>query len=139
MLGKSLPRVRLNWRKANGLIPVIAQDTPAVTKPQAVVEALKSSNLVALKNHGVVCIAGTFKEALHLIENLEDAVRTASVARLFKKEILGKKCRYFHPTKRCYETGTIDSLPYKISGHLKIKIRNVAGFVPLGDVQVDDG
>lgn len=71
-----------------GNIPVIAQDTPAVTKPEAVVEALKSSNLVALKNHGVVCISDTFKEALHLIENLEDAVRTASVARLFKKEIL---------------------------------------------------
>ena len=71
-----------------GNIPVIIQETPAVTKPEAVAEALKSSNLVALKNHGVVCIADTFKDALHLIENLEDAVRTASVARIFKKDIL---------------------------------------------------
>ena len=57
----------------------------------------------------------------------------------FKKEILGKKCRFYHPTKGSYESGHIASTPYKISGHLKIKIRNVAGFVPLGDVQVDDG
>ena len=71
-----------------GNIPVIVQETPAVTKPETVVEALKTSNLVALKNHGVVCIADTFKDALHLIENLEDAVRTASVARIFKKDIL---------------------------------------------------
>jgi len=71
-----------------GNIPVIAQETPAVTKPEAVVEALKSSNLVALKNHGVICIAAAFKDALHLIENLEDAVRIASIARIFKKDIL---------------------------------------------------
>src|SRR3989338_2542693 len=71
-----------------GNIPVIVQETPAVTKPETVVEALKTSNLVALKNHGVVCIADTFKDALHLIENLEDAVRTASIARIFKKDIL---------------------------------------------------
>ncbi|MEK6728274.1 MAG: class II aldolase/adducin family protein [Candidatus Omnitrophota bacterium] len=71
-----------------GNIPVIAQETPAVTKPEAVIEALKTSNLVALKNHGVVCIADIFKDCLHLIENLEDAVRTASIARIFKKDIL---------------------------------------------------
>lgn len=71
-----------------GNVPVVPQDTPAVTKPEAVIEALKVSNLVVLKNHGVVAIADGFKQALHLVDNLEEAVKTAAVARLFKKEIL---------------------------------------------------
>lgn len=71
-----------------GDVPVVEQDTPAVTKPELVVEALKSSNLVVLKNHGVVSIGNNFKDALYLIEALEEAVKTAAVARLFKKEIL---------------------------------------------------
>ncbi len=69
-------------------VPVVAQETPAVTKPEEVVEALGSSNIVVLKNHGVVSVGKTFREALNLIEMLEDAVKTASVARLYKKEIL---------------------------------------------------
>ncbi|MDO8489000.1 MAG: class II aldolase/adducin family protein, partial [Candidatus Omnitrophota bacterium] len=71
-----------------GDIPVIPQETPAVSKPEAVVEALKTSSLVILKNHGVVCIADNFKAAMNLIETLEDAVRTVAVARLFEKNIL---------------------------------------------------
>lgn len=71
-----------------GNIPVIEQDTPAVTKPELVVGALKINNLVVLKNHGVVSMGDSFKDALGLIETLEEAVRTVAVARLFKKEIL---------------------------------------------------
>ena len=71
-----------------GNIPVIPQETPAVSKPELVVEALKTSSLVALKNHGVVCVAGNLESALNLIETLEDAVKIAAVARLFKKDIL---------------------------------------------------
>jgi len=70
-----------------GKVPVVPQETPAVSNPEAVVEALKSSNLVALKNHGVVCIGDNFEQALYLIENLEESVRTASIARIFKKDI----------------------------------------------------
>jgi L-fuculose-phosphate aldolase len=71
-----------------GNVPVVEQDAPAVTKPQLVIEALKLNNLVVLKNHGVVCIGNNFKDALYLIEALEEAVKTVAVARLFKKEIL---------------------------------------------------
>ncbi len=71
-----------------GNIPVVAQDTPAVTRPELVIEALKNGNLVVLKNHGVVAAAGNFQDALYLIETLEEAVRTCATARLFKKEIL---------------------------------------------------
>lgn len=71
-----------------GEIPVIPQETPAVSKPESVVEALKTSNLAVLKNHGLVCMADNFKSAMNLIETLEDALRMAAVARLFKKDIL---------------------------------------------------
>jgi len=71
-----------------GTIPVVEQDTPTVTKPNLVVDALKNSNLVVIKNHGVIAIADKFRDALYLIEALEDAVRIAAAARLFKKDIL---------------------------------------------------
>lgn len=71
-----------------GNVPVIEQDTPAVTKPELAIEALKSSNLVVLKNHGVVSVGDNFKAAFNLIDTLEEAVKTAATARLFKKEIL---------------------------------------------------
>ena len=69
-----------------GDVPVVEQDTPAVTKPELVIEAFKKNNLVVLKNHGVVSIADNLKDALHLIELLEEAVKTAAIARLFRKE-----------------------------------------------------
>lgn len=71
-----------------GKVPLVPQETPAVSNPEAVVEALKSSNLVALKNHGVVAIADKFSDALNLVEALEEAVRTAAVARIFDKTAL---------------------------------------------------
>lgn len=71
-----------------GNIPVVEQDTPAITKPELVIDALKINNLVVVKNHGVVAIADKFSDALYLIESLEEAVKLAAAARLFKKEIL---------------------------------------------------
>lgn len=71
-----------------GNIPVVEQDTPAITKPELVVEALKASNLVVVRNHGVVSVADKFCDCLYLIESLEEAVKVIAVARLFKKEIL---------------------------------------------------
>lgn len=69
-----------------GDVPVVEQDTPAVTRPELVIEALKKNNLVVLKNHGVVSVADNFEEALHLFELLEEAVKTAAIARLFRKQ-----------------------------------------------------
>jgi L-fuculose-phosphate aldolase len=71
-----------------GDVPVVEQDTPTVTKPELVIAALKTNNLVVLKNHGAVAIADKFLDALSLIEALEEAVRTTAVARIFKKDIL---------------------------------------------------
>lgn len=71
-----------------GNVPVVEQDTPSITRPQDVIEALRANNLVAVKNHGVVSVADKFSDALYLIESLEEAVKLAATARLFKKEIL---------------------------------------------------
>lgn len=71
-----------------GSVPVVAQDTPTVTKPELVIGALKSNNLVVLKNHGAVSVGKDFDEAMALLEALEEAVRTVSIARLYQKDIL---------------------------------------------------
>ena len=71
-----------------GNIPVVEQDTPAISKPELIVEALKASNLVVAKNHGVVSVADKFSDCLYFIETLEEAVKVAATARLFKKDIL---------------------------------------------------
>lgn len=71
-----------------GNVQVVEQDTPAITKLEPVVEALKTNNLTVVKNHGVVSIGDKFSDALYLIETLEEAIKVAAVARLFKKDIL---------------------------------------------------
>ena len=71
-----------------GTVPVVEQDTPTVVNAQPVIAALKTNNLVVLKNHGVAALADKFCDALSLIEALEEAVRTTAVARIFKSDIL---------------------------------------------------
>lgn len=57
-----------------GEVPVIAQDTPTVTKPEKVVEALKYSPVAIIKGHGTVAIGKTFQEAFLFTDLLEEAV-----------------------------------------------------------------
>jgi L-fuculose-phosphate aldolase len=71
-----------------GNVPVVNQETPAITKPELVIEALKNNNLAVIKNHGVVAMGQDFNQALGLIEMLEEAVKVAAIARIFKKEAL---------------------------------------------------
>ena len=71
-----------------GKVPVVKQNAPSITNVQEVISGLKTSNIVVLKNHGVVAVGDNFSDALYLIECLEEAVRTAGIARLFKKEEL---------------------------------------------------
>lgn len=56
-------------------IPVIPQDGPVVTDVEPVQDALKTSNIVVLKNHGVVSVGENFKQAFSLIEMLEENCR----------------------------------------------------------------
>ncbi|MCM8763349.1 MAG: class II aldolase/adducin family protein [Candidatus Omnitrophica bacterium] len=85
---ESLKPLTFETRLYLGNIPVVEQSTPTVTQPQVVIEALKSNNIVVLKNHGVVSIADKFSDALYLIEALEEAVKTTAIARLFDKSVL---------------------------------------------------
>ncbi|MFA4888054.1 MAG: class II aldolase/adducin family protein [Candidatus Omnitrophota bacterium] len=71
-----------------GKVPLVPQETPAITKPELVIEALKTNNLVVIKNHGVVAVADDFAKGLGLIETLEEAVKIAAIARLFDKSAL---------------------------------------------------
>ena len=57
-----------------GNVPVIAQDTPTVTKPAALVEALKYNPIAIIKSHGTVAIGKTFQEAFLYTDLLEEAV-----------------------------------------------------------------
>ncbi len=57
-----------------GKVPVILQDTPTVTKPEAVVEALKYNPVAIIKGHGTVAIGKTFQEAFLYTDLLEEAV-----------------------------------------------------------------
>jgi len=71
-----------------GDVPVVKQKSLNVKDPASVIKALKHNKLVVLKNHGVVCIGDNFKEALYLIEVLEESVKVAAAARLFNKNKL---------------------------------------------------
>ena len=71
-----------------GQVPVVPQDTPSITKPELVTAALKTNNLVVIKNHGVVGVGEDFKDSFNLIETLEEAVKVAATARLFDQKVL---------------------------------------------------
>lgn len=71
-----------------GSVPLVTQETPSISRPDLVVEALRTSNLAVIKNHGVVSVADDFREGFNLIETLEEAVKVAGIARLMDKTIL---------------------------------------------------
>lgn len=55
-----------------GNVPVVPQITPTVTDIEPVLQALGNNSIVVLKNHGVVAIGESFKQAFSLIELLEE-------------------------------------------------------------------
>ena len=57
-----------------GEVPILAQDTPTVTRPEQVVEGLKYHPVVIIKGHGTVAIGKNFQEAFLLTDLLEEAV-----------------------------------------------------------------
>jgi len=57
-----------------GEVPIIAQDTPTVTKPEKVVDELKYHAVVIIKGHGTVATGKDFREAFLLTDLLEEAV-----------------------------------------------------------------
>lgn len=67
-----------------GEVPIIAQDTPTVTRPEKVVEELKYHPVVIIKGHGTVAIGKNFQEAFLFTDLLEEAVHCQ-----FMKEGIG--------------------------------------------------
>jgi L-fuculose-phosphate aldolase len=67
-----------------GEVPIVAQDTPTVTKPEKVVEELTYHPVLIIKGHGTVAIGKDFQEAFLLTDLLEEAVHCQ-----FFKEGLG--------------------------------------------------
>ena len=66
-----------------GDVPVVRQKSLTVTEPRPVIEALRKTGLVVIRNHGVFSRARTLARALERIEILEEAVRVFALARLF--------------------------------------------------------
>lgn len=58
-----------------GEVPIVAQETPTVTKTDRVVEELRLRPIVILKGHGTVALGKDLKEAFLLTDLLEEAVR----------------------------------------------------------------
>ncbi|MCM8819549.1 MAG: class II aldolase/adducin family protein [Candidatus Omnitrophica bacterium] len=82
----SLEPLTFEARLYLGNLKIVPQQTPTVTEPEAVIQALRSNNLVVLKNHGVVVVGENFLEGLGLIEALEEAIKTLALAKLFSSE-----------------------------------------------------
>lgn len=87
-VAKTLKAMSFETKFYLGDIPVVPQETPTVVDLVPVIQALKTNNLVVLKNHGTVAIADKFADALNITEALEEAVKSAALARLFDKDIL---------------------------------------------------
>lgn len=87
-VAKTLKALSFETKFYLGDIPVIPQETPTVTLPEPVIAALKINNLVVLKNHGTVAIADKFQDALAITEALEEAIKSAAIARLVDKDAL---------------------------------------------------
>jgi L-fuculose-phosphate aldolase len=87
-VAKTLKAMSFETKFYLGEIPVIPQETPTVTDPEPVIAALKTNNLVVLKNHGTVAVGDKFQDALAITEALEEAVKSAAIARLLDKDVL---------------------------------------------------
>ncbi|MCK4390215.1 MAG: class II aldolase/adducin family protein [Desulfobacterales bacterium] len=67
-----------------GNIKVIPQVTPVVSDTKPVTEALEDSNIVVLRDHGVVSVGKDFKEPFGLIELLEEQAKINLIMRRLK-------------------------------------------------------
>jgi ribulose-5-phosphate 4-epimerase/fuculose-1-phosphate aldolase len=58
-----------------GEVPIVPQVTPTVTDVSPVIHALENSNIVVLKDHGIVSMGREFKSAFSLVELLEEQAK----------------------------------------------------------------
>lgn len=84
-----------------GEVPIIAQDTPTVTQPEKLVEALKYSPVAIVKGHGTVAIGKTFQEAFLFTDLLEEAVH----CQFFKDSVSPSRAVANSPSKKTSPAG----------------------------------
>ena len=74
---------------------IIPQETPTVIDTEPLLEALESSNIVVLKDHGVVAMGEDFKSAFSLIELLEEQAKVGLLLKnlSIEKENLDKEVK----------------------------------------------
>jgi L-fuculose-phosphate aldolase len=73
-----------------GKVPVVGQKGLNVTRPEAIIRALRNNSIVVARNHGVFSIGDNFRKALEKVLILEEAVKVSAIARLFKKRALDR-------------------------------------------------
>lgn len=105
----------IEMRLSFGNIPVIDQKTPAITDITPVIEALKNSNIVVLRHHGVVACGQTLKDAFFLIQMLEEAVKIA-----FIKDFYARKTET-RAVEAVFKPGVAETKKYKLFSSEQIK------------------
>ncbi len=74
-----------------GDVKSVIQFTPSVTEAGPVIEALKTNNIIVLKNHGTVAMGKNLFDCFLLIQVLEDAVKVNAISRLYSGQMLQNK------------------------------------------------
>lgn len=82
----SLKAITFEARHFLGEVPVVRQTTVTVTRLEPVLRALKKNPMAVIKNHGVFSTGASLAECVGRIEMLEEAVKTAAIARLFARK-----------------------------------------------------
>ncbi|MBM2804016.1 MAG: Aldolase protein [Deltaproteobacteria bacterium] len=103
-----------------GEVPIIPQDTPTVTKPERVVEALKYNPVVIVKGHGTVAIGKTFQEAFLLTDLLEEAVH----CQFFKDGVSASREVASRPAKKERETAAGKRYPLFSKEHMNALVES---------------
>jgi len=76
-----------------GIVRSVPQSTPSVTAMEPVIKELKASNIVALRNHGVVAIGKDLFYAFVLIQELEEQTKIESINLHFQRVAEGTPTR----------------------------------------------
>ena len=101
-----------------GEVKSVPQLTPSVTDTAPVIDAMKSNNIVVLKNHGVVAMGKNLFDCFLLIQCLEESVKTAAISRLFKSQSAGAKTKSIEKKS---SAGAKTSRKYKLFSQEQIK------------------
>ncbi len=66
-----------------GQITCVPQHSPSVTDAGPVIEALKTSSIMVLQNHGAVAVGKDLFDCFLLLQSLEEAIKMDAISRLY--------------------------------------------------------